>query len=494
MPDAWSSFRNSLGIYGLLLIFAGGIHLLPLLSLPFYPDEFTEGLYIALPAIGAMIIGFVLHRLRPKADEGRISPRHGAVIVGALWLSSVLITAAPYLISGRLSFTQAFFEGMNVWTTTGMTFLVPDTLPHVLLLCRSVTCFFGGVGLICVIMSTISEAYGMQLYNAEGHADRLLPNLARSARLIMSLFFAYLVVGIAACIIAGMPVFDAVNHCLVALSTGGMSVRVNGLAYYDSFALEIITIILMILGATNFMVHMLLIKGKFRQLLKIGELRAFACLAAVGILLLALASMPTVYDNAGTAFRLSTFNVISVITTSGFAMVPYTTLPHMAVALLIFLMLVGGCAGSTSGGIKIGRIYLLYKSFVWNIKRHFRPEHNTSELALYYPQGKLYVKEEHYFGAANYVFLYLAVLFGGVLVLTAHGYGFQDSLYEFAGVMGTTGLSAGVVSPTTPGAVLWTMSAGMFVGRLEIIVVILALIQIIKGVGAVMPRRKGRHL
>jgi len=483
----FASLRNIFGIYGILLVFAGGIHLLPLLAIPFYPDELTDGVYIAAPAIVAILLGFVLRQIRPKT-ESRISAKHGAIIVCALWLSAAFIAAVPYVLSERLNITQAFFEGMNGWTTTGMTFLDLDSLPRIFLLSRSVTSFFGGVGLICVVLSTVSEAYGMRLYNAEGHSDRLLPNLAKSARLILSLFVAYFVAGTVAYVLAGMPIFDALNHSMAALSTGGMSIRAEGIAYYDSLSIEIITIALMILGATNFMVHLLLIKGKFRQLSKIGEMRCFAFMIGAGVLLTTLFLIPEMNNGLSTVFRTSVFSMVSVITTTGFVTVPYTSLPHFLIVLTIIFMFIGGCAGSTAGGIKIGRIYLLFKSFTWNIRRNFRPERNTSELSLLYPQGKIYIKEEHYFGAANYVFLYIAIVFFGVLILTAHGYGLQDSLYEFTAVMGTTGLSAGIVSPTTPGTVLWTMSLGMFLGRLEIIVVFLAFIQIIKGFGSFMSR------
>jgi trk system potassium uptake protein TrkH len=460
--------------------------LLPLLALPFYPDELVEALYIAAPAAFAMLIGFVLHMLHRKNDSN-ISAKRGAVLVCILWFSAVLITAAPYIISGRLNFTQAFFEGMNGWSTTSMTVLEVETLPHVLLLCRSFTNFFGGVGLICVVLSALSEAYGLRLYNAEGHSDKILPNLAKSARMILSLFAIYFAVGTIAYIIAGMPVFEAINHCITALSTGGTSTSGRSILLFDSLAIEIITMVLMILGATNFLIHMMLIKRKFRQFIKTGEVRCFAFLLVCGTVLMSLSFMNTIYDSAGESFRMGLFNTVSIITTTGLTTLPqYETLPFFSVALIIFFMLIGGSAGSTAGGIKIGRLYLIYKSLIWRIKRQFMSERNTKELSIYYPQGKVYIKEEHCFEAYNYVFLYITVLFIGVLVLTAHGYSFQDSIYDFAAVMGTIGLSSGIVSLETPKAVLWTMSAGMFLGRLEIIVIFLAFIQMFKDAGSLI--------
>ena len=483
-----SSLMNMLSIYGILLIFTGGVHLLPLAVLPFYQDEVREGLYIAIPSISAMLFGALLHVLFRK-NESQISAKHGAVLVCILWFSSVLVTAIPYMLSGRLNFTQAFFEGMSGWTTTSMTLVEPESLPHVLLLCRSITNYFGGVGLVCVIVSALSESNIMHLYNAEGHSGKLLPNLAKSTRLIMSLFSVYFAVGTVAYIIAGMPVFDAVNYCMTALSTGGTNLGSKSIAVYDSIPIEIITMILMLLGATNFLVHIMVLKRK-RRIYKIGEIRCLAIMLLAGTVFIAIAFFGKVYQGAGRSIRSALFNTVSIITTTGFKTLPsYETLPYFSIAVIVFFMFVGGSAGSTAGGIKIGRLYLICKSVVWRIKRQFMSERNTKELSVYYPQGRVFVKEEQCAETYNYVFIHLAVLIAGVLVLTAHGYSLQDSLFEFTSVMGTVGLSSGIANANAPGVVLWTMSFGMFLGRLEIIVVFLAFIQVFKDAGRSFTRR-----
>ena len=483
-----SSLLNMLSVYGILIVFSGGIHLLSLLALPFYPDEAGEGMFIAVPSLCAMLFGAALHLLFRK-NESQISAKHGAVLVCLLWFTSVLITAIPYMLSGRLNFTQSFFEGMSGWTTTSMTLIDPDSLPNVLILCRSITNFFGGVGLICVVASTLSETNIMHLYNAEGHSGKLLPNLAKSTRLIMSLFAAYFAVGTLAYIIAGMPVFDALNYCMTALSTGGISLSSESITAYNSIPIEIITMILMLLGATNFLVHMMVIKRKW-QIHKVGEIRCFAILLLAGTALISLAFFGAVYDSAGKSIRSALFNTVSIITTTGFKTLPsYDKLPYFSLAVIVFLMFVGGSAGSTAGGIKIGRLYLICKSVVWRIKRQFMSERNTKELSVYYPQGRVFVKEEQCAETYNYVFVHITVLFIGVLVLTANGYSLQDSVFDFTSVMGTVGLSSGIVSPTAPGVVLWTMSLGMFLGRLEIIVIFLAFIQVFKDAGKSLLRK-----
>jgi len=482
------SIFSMLRVFGILLIFAGGIHLVSLVALIFYPDEVIEGVYIAVPSLCAMLFGFFLFMVYRK-NESNISAKHGAVLVCILWFSSVLITAIPYVTSRRLNFTQAFFEGMNGWTTTSMTLLEPESLPHVLLLCRSITNFFGGVGLICVVVSMLSESNVMHLYNAEGHSGKLLPNLAKSTRRIMSMFTAYFIVGTIAYIIAGMPVFDAINYSMTALSTGGTSLRSGSVTVYDSIPIEIITMILMILGATVFFVHVMVIKRK-RQIFKIGEIRCFAILIIVGTVLMSLAFFGSVHDSFGEAFRSALFNTVSIITTTGFkTLPPYNTLPYFVVALTVFFMFVGGSAGSTAGGIKIVRLYLMWKFITWRIKRQFMSERNTKELSVYYPQGRVFIKKEQYSETYNYVFLHITVLFIGVLILTAHGYNLQDSLFEFTSVMSTVGLSSDIVSRVTPGAVLWTMSFGMFLGRLEIVVVFVAIIQVFRDIGRYLPKK-----
>lgn len=481
------SARNILGIFGILLMFVGGLILLPLLLLPFYPDEMDQAIYFIIPAATALLMGFLLKLLRPRHDI-KLNQREGAVIVLGIWVVAALFSALPFVISGMLNFTQAYFEAVSGWTTTGLSVVDVTTAPHIFLLFRSIMQFFGGLGFVLIVVSALSETFGMRLYSAEGHSDKLLPNLAKSSRMIIAIYMGYFLAGTVLYVIFGMPLFDAINICMAALSTGGFAITPDSIATYHSFSIELITIVLMILGATNFLIHLLLIRRKFRKIIQIGELKFMFFLLGIFIPLVAVISLTGLYGSFGEALRVSLFNITSALTTTGFSTVSYSNWPSFAWLMLILMMIIGGGAGSTAGGIKYGRIYVMFKAFYWNIRRKFLPEHTVNEISINRPEGKVYIEPGIFTEAANYVFVYFVVLCIGTGILAAYGYSLQDSLFEYASALGTVGLSVGVTTPGMPPVALWSMTVGMLLGRLEIYVVFIGIIKVGKDIKKIMHR------
>lgn len=463
---------------GFMLMTVAGVILLPLLVLPFYPSEINNILYFIIPAAAAWIIGFSLSKIYVPEDY-RLSIGNDAVIVVGTWLLATLFSAFPFLLSKMLNFSQAYFEAMSGWTTTGLSVVDVTKAPHIFLMFRSIIQFFGGVGIVLVAVSALSENLGMNLYTSEGHNDKLLPNLARSSRLILKIYLGYFLAGTILYVVFGMPVFDAVNHSMAALSTGGFSTQPLSIGAYNSFPIELITVILMLLGATNFFAHMLLIKGKVSSVLKLGETKFMLILLAAAIPIVALMSLYKVYGSFTSALRISFFNIISALTTTGFATVSYNEWPDSAWLAMIILMTVGGGIGSTAGGIKSGRVYLILKQIGWSVRRKFMPERMVNKPLIYKPDGKKTISPEMYLEASNYAITFIIILFIGTSILIFTGYSLKASLFEFSSALGTVGLSIGVTSIDTPAVALWTMTIGMLFGRLEIFVVFYAVIKII---------------
>lgn len=462
---------------GVMLMLTAGIILLPLLVLPFYPEEARYIIHFIIPAVCAWITGFLLSKI-PVPEDYRLSIGNDAIIVVGTWLLATLFSSWPFILSGMLNFTQAYFEAMSGWTTTGLSVVDVTTAPHIFLLFRSIIQFFGGVGIVLVAVSALSENMGMSLYTSEGHNDRLLPNLAHSSRLILKIYLGYFVSGTILYIIFGMPAFDAVNHSMAALSTGGFSTQPLSIGAYNSFPIELITIILMLLGATNFFANMLLVKGKFLMFLKLGETKFMLLLIAAAVPLVALLSLYKFFGSLISAFRISLFNIISALTTSGFATVSYNDWPDFAWLAMIILMIVGGGIGSTAGGIKSGRIYLILKQICWSIKRKFMPERMVNKPIINKPDGKKVISPDMYLEATNYAITFMILLFIGTGLLTCSGYSLKESLFEFSSALGTVGLSVGVTSISTPPLALWSMTVGMLFGRLEIFVIFYAVVKL----------------
>lgn len=464
---------------GVMLMFVAGIILLPIVILPFYADEIKFIVYFLVPAGIAGLLGFLLNKIKVPEDY-RLTTGNAATVVVGIWIFATFFSSLPFILSGMLNFTQAYFEAMSGWTTTGLSVIDVSKAPKIFLIFRSIIQFFGGVGIVLIVVSALSESFGMTLFASEGHNNKLLPNLAKTARLIMKIYSGYFVAGTALYVIFGMPIFDAVNHSMAALSTGGFSTETLSIGAYESFAIELITIILMILGSTNFYANMLLVKGRYREFFKLGETRLVLFFTATVTPLIAFASLSALYGNFTTSLRISLFNVVSALTTTGFSTVSYNNWPDFSYLVMIVLMIIGGGIGSTAGGIKLERFYIIYKQICWSIKSKFMPERMVNKPAIYRAEGKAFITHDVYSESTNYALIFIAILIVGTSILTLTGYGIKEALFEFASALGTVGLSIGVTSINTPSVALWTMTFGMLLGRLEIFVIFYAIINITK--------------
>jgi trk system potassium uptake protein TrkH len=472
------------GYLGTMTILVGCIILLPLIMILFYPQDAGYAHCFIVPGLSAMVVGYLM-TLRLKGQRrARLEKHQDTAIILFAWLIAVAICSLPFLMTGKLNITQAVFETTSGLSTTGLTVINPDVCPHIFLFYRSVLLFFGGVGLVLIMVSALSDSQGMRLYQAEGHTDRLLPNLARSARLILSIYSGYIIAGTLALVIAGMPLFDSLNHATAALSTGGFSVRSGSIGSYNSVAIEAVIIVLMILGSTNFMVVVLLLRGRFKTFLKHTETRSYAiCLISMTVATAAVMLGEGTYSTIPDSLRVSVFQVVSAMSGTGFQTVDsFTVMPSSVLFLLTICMLLGGQTGSTSGAIKQVRVAVTMHSLVWSIRDRFGHRRNvhTYKVNRFGKADVLSSSEQH--DMLMYVVLYLTVFLIGSFIFMLFGYSSQDSMFEFSSALGAVGLSVGITGVDANPVIMWTAIVGMFVGRLEIYPVFFGIWRIVKDV------------
>lgn len=285
------------GYMGIVMILAGIITMLPLFTLFFYPEEIGQAQYFVAPGVSAILAGYLMSLVLRGRKAGRLEKNQEMIVVLGTWIIVIFVTAMPFVLTGNYTVTQAVFETTSGLSTTGLTVVNTGTAPHIFLIHRTVLLFFGGIGLVLVMTSVLSDVYGMRLYHAEGHSDRLLPNLIESARLVIGIYSGYILAGTLLYVLFGMSLFDAVNHAVAALSTGGFSTRPESIGYYHSPAIEMVTIVLMLLGGTNFFVHLLLLKGKWRAFFSHCETRLMLFLLALFVPLLTVLLTNSVYGN-----------------------------------------------------------------------------------------------------------------------------------------------------------------------------------------------------
>lgn len=472
------------GYLGVVLMMIGVILLLPLALLIFYPAETSYAKCFIVPGVLSILVGYLGMFLIKGKPEGALSGRGSSVLVVCMWIITILVSAVPFLLYGGFTFAEAVFEMTSGYTTSGLTVCDVETLPKLFLFFRSVTHFFGGVGLILVMTSALSDRYGAGLYNAEGHPDKLVPNLVHSARMIFGMYAVFILVGTVLYTICGMSVFDAFNHSVAAVATGGFSTRKESIYYYLSDAsgryfgagIEITTIVLMLLGQTNFFVNLLLIRGKFKKYALHGETVFTLAVIFLAVPIMAWVLAAGKVTGFWNGARVSLFQFVSAMSSTGYSSVEsFSSYPSAWLGILLLCMLVGGGQGSTAGGIKQSRIILLLKSIFWNVRDRFSNP-RTFRTNKIRRAGELVIVTEKEV-SANYAFvgIYLSVLAVGTFLFMLGGFSFEQSLFEYASCLGNIGYSFGIAVKGASSAILWNATVGMFVGRLEIYIVVVAI-------------------
>ena len=459
------------------MLLIGLLVAVPLVVLLFYFEEAMFAVSFILPALGSILAGSIVCFAGRKEDfrsEWRFTMQHGSLTVLFAWGWGVLIGALPFVISGQLSFVQALFEAVSGWTTTGLSVMDVSATPHIFLFHRSFMQFCGGLGFVMMMVMLVQDKQSMNLYNAEGHPDKLMPSLKKTAQTICLMYNGFLLVGTAAYIIAGMGPFDAVNHTMCALSTGGFSTKLNSIGDYNSFPIEVITIVLMLIGTTNFAVLLLLARRRWRQVIRVSEVRFMFLLLLIFIPVTALSLMTGLHMGLGEGVRHALFDVSSALSTTGYSTMSYASWPPLAVGVLILMMLVGGGIGSTAGGIKLSRVYLMLRITMQNIRKRLMPPRNVGAPYYIRAQGKTPIDAALAMDTVGFIACYLGLFILGALLLTVtSSCSLEESMFEFASALGTVGLSIGLTSPASCSATLLIEMFGMILGRLEIFIVLI---------------------
>jgi trk system potassium uptake protein TrkH len=411
-----------------------------------------------------------------------ISNREGLTIVIASWLIACLVGTIPYVLwGGEFTFTNAWFESVSGFTTTGSSILTNiEAVPPGLLFWRSSTHWIGGIGIIIFVMAlipTMGKA-GLVLYRTEMTSLAAENFHYRTQRTLQILVFVYVgltlaeTVGLLFC---GMNLFDAVMHAFSTVATGGFSPKNLSVAYYNSVAVEVVIMVFMILSGMHFGLLFVAFQGKFRDLWESHVVRYYLSALVVGVLVTAWSVHAKQYPHWAEAVRYAAFQVISVGTSSGFATADTNHWPPLAQLIIIFFTLQCACAGSTSGGIKADRMVIFWKSFVKRMSKIRHPR------AVITPKlDGLLLDGEMLETNLLYLALYMLVVFLSTLALTALNVDLLTAFSGSATAMGNVGPGFGLVGSMDnfnliPDAGKWILSVTMLLGRLEIFGLILFL-------------------
>lgn len=477
MKKTATGYRLILGYLGLFIAFVGVATLLPLFTYIAFPKEAGDWYCFAIPGGGAILLGsFMFGLLIAGRHKAQLTKHQDFILLVFVWVSAIFISAVPFLIKGNLNFTNAIFETTSAYATIGLTvFDESDLSLHAFVMYRSILCFLGGIGLVLVMTSALSDRYGLKLYMAEGHNDKLMPNLARSARLILSIYAGITVLGVILYTLAGMPVFDAIIHSISGVATGGFSSKSQGIMYFADYpyfwAIQIISIFLMLAGATNFLLTFFLLTGRFKKFFKDCEVRLLFFLFIIFIPIFTVSSYFGGKDlSFSQAFLSGSFTFISAITTTGFSNISDLRLLGQGTIFLVTIInVIGGGIGSTAGGVKQYRLAVALKSFHWSSKEAIASENVIFPHYIWRFGEEKEIDQKEISSAFSYILIYVLIMIAGGFLVTIFekGLDYGTGLFEFSNAISSTGLSFGIYK-YRPTGVKWTLIFGMFAGRLEI--------------------------
>jgi len=461
---------------GALWIFLAVSMLMPLGWAWYYGEGDLLAFIITIMLTAAA--GISAWKLTPAKSE--IGIRDGFAIVTFGWVSMAFFGAFPAFISGTIpSFTDAFFESMSGFTTTGASILNDiESLPHGVLFWRSLTHWLGGMGIILLSLAILPMlgVGGMQLFRAEVPGpvtDKLTPRIRQTAEILWGVYLLLTVSETALLMVGGMSFFDALCHTFGTMATGGFSTKNASIAAYDNPFIHWVIILFMIFAGVNFALHFRALKGDLKVYPRDPEFRFFLTVIAGAIVLLLIFSYPGLFNGFGEQLRHTVFQVVSIMTTTGYVTHDFESWTPTGHFILLALMFIGGMAGSTGGGMKTMRIFIIIKQARMELRQIIHPR-GVFPVRL----GKRVISDEVVKNIFGFFLLYALFFILGAVVMTFFKLDLVSAIAASAACLNNIGPGLGAVGPTDnyyliPALGKWVLCGLMLLGRLEVYTVVI---------------------
>lgn len=448
----------------------GAVLLIPAFVAFLYGESDVIQFLIVSAVLGAIF--FIFGRKRPENKV--IYAKEGLVIVGLAWILWSLFGALPFVLTGSIpSYVDAFFETVSGFTTTGSTILTDiEALPKGVAFWRSLTHWIGGMGVLVFVMmlTSLDDEHSMHLMRAEvpgPEADKLVPKARATARILYLMYFVLTAAEVVFLMFGGMSFYDALLHSFSTAGTGGFSNRNASVAYYDSAYIDGVITVFMILFGVNFNLYFLIRLKNWKDALKNEELHAYLGIIA-GAVAIVTVNILGIYGNLVHAFRYASFQVASVITTTGFCTADFNLWPELSKVVLLGFMVIGACAGSTGGGIKVSRFLILVKSIKQEVRRMLHPKAVT----IVKINGKR-VGNDTIRSVYIYFISYILVMMVSILLVSINNFDFATTFSSVLTTLNNVGPGISMVGPVENFHMFSPLSKlvfcmDMLLGRLEI--------------------------
>lgn len=464
-------------ILGLLLFLNGSFILL---CIPFSLYYQEPWLPILAAGLITSVVGSALWYFTKNNKNKELRKKDGYLIVTLGWLFMSLFGTLPFILSGAIpSFTDAFFETISGYTTTGASILTDiESTQKGILFWRSLTQWIGGMGIIVLAVAILPllGIGGMQLFIAEAPGispDKMKPRIKDVAKRLWLIYLGLTVAETILLMAGEMPFYDALNHGLTTMATGGFSTKNASVAHYESAYIQYVIIFFMFLAGTNFTITYYGLKGKFRKVWANEEFRMYFMIVSLLSIIISFFVFSHDWDGFEKSFRDSLFQIVSVITTTGYVTADYTTWAPFVTIIFFLIMFLGGSAGSTAGGIKIVRHTLLFKNSFLEMKRQLHPS-----AIIPVRLNNSAVSRDIAYNVLAFVMIYLLTFGVGVFLISFTGEDFDTTMGAVATTLGNIGPGLGEVGPANNFASItpfgkWVLSFLMLLGRLELFTVLI---------------------
>lgn len=466
-----------LNLTGVVLLFSSLFMLVPFFTSFFYRggDLSAFGISFAITFLAGLFLYFVTK----SQEKIELKHRDGFAVVTISWLVMAMFGCLPYMLSGvALSFENAYFEAMAGFTTTGASVLSNlEELPEGILLWRSLTQWMGGMGIIVFSLAILPMlgAGGMQLFKAEVPeigVEKLKPRIIDMAKSLWYIYAGLTAVLVLLLSMFGMDFFDALCHAFTTMATGGFSTKSSSIAYFQSSYIDVIITVFMFLAGINFSLHFYALRGNISRFGKSSEFKFYCSVVFITIVIITINVFQTGRYSMPEALRYASFQVVSIVTTTGFATADYELWPVLSQMLLLCLMFFGGMVGSTGGGMKQVRILLMFKQAHRELYHLIHP-HALTALKL----DEKNVPKETLGGIWGFLFLFILIAVIATVLMTALGVDLITSASSVISAMSNVGPALGETGPVDnyyalPETGKWILSLCMLIGRLEIYTVI----------------------
>ncbi len=474
----WRFIANMVGI---LIFFLGISMIFPLICGLYFRDSSVMPIMTSMAA--AVGSGGLIYFSSRCKDSTQISHREGMAIVTISWISIGLYGALPFYLGEVFpSFTDAFFESVSGFTTTGASVIINiEIVPKGFLFWRSFIQWLGGMGIIVLSVAILPflGVGGMQLYKAEVPSpvpDKLKPRVRETAKMLWKVYVLISLMEVVLLLFGGMSLFDSLCHTFTTMPTGGFSTKNTSIAHFDSVYFDTVIIFFMLLAGINFSLHFQLLKGKSLAFWQDSECRFFLGTVLFLTLIVSMNTYGNFYKTLGEAFRYGAFQVVSIITTTGYATADYEKWPAMSQIILLFCMFIGASAGSTGGGMKCIRIMLCFKYCYKELFSLIHPRAVTHVKI----SGKV-VPEDVMRSILGFLALYMGLFVVSSVILAGMGVDLLTSFTAVASAIGNIGPGFGMVGPAEnyaaiPASGKWLLAWCMLLGRLEIYTVIILIV------------------